>query len=235
MTSTTIASTYDVADARVSCIVGAGGAVSANEGKVERVGPVVEGSLPDVEPTLADGTIAGTQSVGEPTGRRRMLRRSVHQVPSRERRLQGPGIGKTLMRLWIPFVIVAVVAAGGFAVSKLRAVFGSDQYVPYSDTRAGDGDAADPQYLRYEVFGAPGTVATISYFGANGSPEKLEGVSLPWSVEFPFTTAASVGSIAAQGDTDTIGCRILVGGEVKTEKVVHHEVSSFTSCILKAA
>jgi hypothetical protein len=89
--------------------------------------------------------------------------------------------------------------------------------------------------MRYEVFGAPGTVATISYFGANGSPEKVDPVSLPWSVEFPITTAASVGSIAAQGDTDTIGCRILVGGEVKAEKVVHHEVSSFTSCLLKAA
>ncbi|QEN13240.1 MmpS family transport accessory protein [Mycolicibacterium sp. ELW1] len=139
------------------------------------------------------------------------------------------------MRLWIPVVIVTVVAAGGFAVSKLRSVFGSDQYIPYTDTRASDGDPIDPQYLRYEVFGAPGTVATISYFGAKGSPEKEEGVTLPWSVEFPFTTAAAVGSIAAQGDTDTIGCRILIGGEVKAEKVVHHEVSSFTSCLLKAA
>ena len=61
------------------------------------------------------------------------------------------------------------------------------------------------------------------------------GSRLPWSLEFPITTAASIGSIAAQGDTDTIGCRILVDGEVKAEKTVNHEVSSFTSCVLKAA
>ena len=144
-------------------------------------------------------------------------------------------IAKPLMRLWIPFVILAVVAAGGFAVSKLRSVFGSDQRIPYSDTKTDGGKPIDPKYMRYEIFGAPGTVATISYFGSNGSPEKVEGVPLPWSVEFPITTAASVGSIAAQGDSDTIGCRILVAGEVKAEKIVNHEVSSFTSCVLKAA
>ena len=142
---------------------------------------------------------------------------------------------KPLMRLWIPFVILAVIAGGGFAVSKLRSVFGSEQRIPYSDTKPDDGKPIDPKYLRYEIFGAPGTVATISYFGADGSPEKVEGVLLPWSVEFPITTAASVGSIAAEGDTGTIGCRILVGGEVKAEKIVNHEVSSFTSCLLKAA
>lgn len=140
-----------------------------------------------------------------------------------------------LQRLWIPLVILLVIAAGGFAVSRLRTVFGSDHRVPYSDTRRDDGKPLDPKYLRYEVFGAPGTTATISYFGADGSPEKLDNVTLPWSLEFPITTAASVGSIAAQGDTDTIGCRILVGGVIKAEKIVNHEVSSFTSCLLKAA
>ncbi len=132
-------------------------------------------------------------------------------------------------------VILAVVIAGGFAVSKLRSVFGSEQRIPYSDTRTDDDAPVDPKYMRYEIFGAPGTVATISYFGAEGSPEDISGVTLPWSMEFPITTAAGIGSVAAQGDTDTIGCRIVVDGEVKDEKIVHHEVSAFTSCILKAA
>ncbi len=46
--------------------------------------------------------------------------------------------------------------------------------------------------------------------------------------------ATSVGSIAAQGDSDSIGCRILVDGVVKAEKITH-EVSAFTFCLLKAA
>ncbi len=78
-------------------------------------------------------------------------------------------------------------------------------------------------------------MAQISYFDETGDPKFITGVSLPWSLEFPITTAASIGSIAAQGDSDTIGCRILVDGVVKSEKIAHHEASSFASCVLKAA
>lgn len=83
--------------------------------------------------------------------------------------------------------------------------------------------------------GSPGTVAQISYFNENGDPQFIQGVSLPWTFSFPMVGAAGIGSVAAQGDTDTIGCRITVGDEVKTEKVTNHEVSSFVSCMLKAA
>jgi hypothetical protein len=197
---------------------------------------VVEGGLPDVEPARAGDATGRAQHPGEQPVRRRMLRRSMRQPsPEKSPRRRGARTLDALKRLWIPLVIFAVIAGGGFAVSKLRSVFGSDQRIPYSDTRRDEGKPIDPKYLRYEVFGAPGTIATISYFGADGSPEKLDGVTLPWSLEFPITTAASIGSIAAQGDTDTIGCRILVDGEVKAEKTVYHEVSSFTSCVLKAA
>ena len=89
--------------------------------------------------------------------------------------------------------------------------------------------------MRYEVFGPPGTVAVISYFDANADPQHADGVSLPWSVEFAITAATAIGSVAAQGDSDSIGCRILVDGVVKAEKITHHEASAFTSCMLKAA
>ena len=40
--------------------------------------------------------------------------------------------------------------------------------------------------------------------------------------------------VLAQGDSDSIGCRILVDGVVKAEKITH-EVNAFTFCLLKAA
>ena len=43
-----------------------------------------------------------------------------------------------------------------------------------------------------------------------------------------------MGNIVAQGDSDSIGCRIVVDGEVKAEKITN-EVSAFTFCMLKAA
>ena len=77
-------------------------------------------------------------------------------------------------------------------------------------------------------------MALISYFDDNGAPRNLTGVSLPWSLEFAITAATGIGSVSAQGDTDSIGCRIVVDGVVKAEKITH-EVSAFTSCMLKAS
>lgn len=204
--------------------------------------PVVDGGLPDVEPARWDDAFAArwdgsvAQYSGERSGLGPELRGPNHQSsPRKSGRRRRVTAVSTLKKLWIPLVIVAVTVAGAFSISKLRSVFGSEERIPYSDTRIDEGDPIDPKYMRYEIFGAPGTVAMISFFGADGSPETIEDVPLPWSLEFPISTAASIGSIAAQGDSDTIGCRILVGGELKAEKIVHHEVSSFTSCLLKAA
>lgn len=92
----------------------------------------------------------------------------------------------------------------------------------------------NPKRLTYEVFGAPGTVASISYFDINAEPQFIKDVSLPWSLQFDITKATAVGSIMAQGDSDNLGCRITVDDEVKSEKV-SNEVNAFSSCLLKAA
>lgn len=140
-----------------------------------------------------------------------------------------------LRRLWIPLVIVAVVAAGGFTVSRLRGVFGSEQFIPYGDVRADETKPVDPSYLTYEITGPAGTTAQISYFDANGDPQFLDAVSLPWSLEFPMNSAVAVGSIAAQGDSGSISCRILIDDVVKASKTTNHEASAFTSCLLSAS
>lgn len=138
-----------------------------------------------------------------------------------------------LKRLWIPLVVLAVIAVGGLTVSRLHGLFGSEKGLSYADTRV-DNKPYNPPHLRYEVFGPPGTVALISYFGANGDPQHVEGASLPWSFEFAITAATGMRSVAAQGDSDSIGCRIVLDGVVKAEKVTH-AVSAFTSCTLNAA
>ena len=56
---------------------------------------------------------------------------------------------------------------------------------------------------------------------------------LPWSLEFAMTAATSVGSVVAQGDSDSISCRIVSDGVVKAEKITR-EVHAFTFCLLKA-
>jgi Mycobacterium membrane protein len=130
--------------------------------------------------------------------------------------------------------VLVVIAAGGFAVSRLHGIFGSDKRPSYADTKINDSKPFNPKHLTYEVFGSPGTVANISYFDVNTEPQHIEGASLPWSLDFAMTETSAVGSVVAQGDSDNIGCRIIVDGEVKTERI-SNQVNAFTSCLLKSA
>lgn len=202
---------------------------------------MVERGVRDIAGAESEVADTGPVDIGqEPQRRRGFLRRggrtsAVPQTPTRRiRRKRGFSIFKVLGRLWVPLVILAVVIAGGFAVSRLHGIFGSDKQISYSDTRGQDSKPFNPKHIRYEVFGAPGTVADISYFDVNGDPKHIKGADLPWTLEFAVTSATSVGNVVAQGDSDSIGCRILVDNVVKSEKT-SHETSAFAFCLLKNA
>jgi hypothetical protein len=139
-----------------------------------------------------------------------------------------------LRRVWIPLLVLVVIGAGGFTVSRLHGIFGSEKRPSYADTKINDTKPFNPKHLTYEVFGPPGTVATIGYFDVDGEPHHVEGASLPWSLQFEITKATAIGSILAQGDSNSIGCRIIVDDEVKAERI-SNQVNAFTSCLLKSA
>ena len=119
-------------------------------------------------------------------------------------------------------------------MARLHGIFGSQKSPTYADTQINDTKPFDPKHLTYEVFGPPGTVAKISYFDVNADPKRVDAARLPWSLTFAMTEQSAVGSVVAQGDSDVIGCRIVVDGVVKAEKVTH-ETSAFTFCSLKAS
>jgi hypothetical protein len=203
------------------------------------MGAVVDGSAHDVEPTRS-ATTSGEESEPDRPRRRLFGRRAAEPAtaPSRPRgRRRSPtsSIFTFLKRAWLPLVILIVVTIGGFTISRLHSIFGTVNSLSYGDTKVEDATPINPKLLRYEVFGPPGTIAQISYFDENGNPKFIEEVTLPWSTEFPITTAASVGSVAASGNSETLGCRILVDDVVKSESIKEHPVSTFTSCMLKAA
>lgn len=146
----------------------------------------------------------------------------------------GVAIFPLLKHLWIPLVAAVVVASTVFAVSNLREVFGTEHHTSYADTATADTESFNPKHLTYEVFGAPGTVAMISYFDADSEPRTIRNVHLPWSLTFEITQATAAGSLMAQGDSSRIGCRIRVDDEIKSEKTVNL-VNALTFCVLKAA
>lgn len=193
-----------------------------------RSGAVVERSVRDVERASSDVTVAGDQGVSQPSpgpaasGTTRMKHRK-----------WGFAAGRLLKRTWIPIVIIAVIAAGGLTVGRLHGIFGSEKRPAYADTKVNDNKPFDAKRITYEVFGPPGTVADIGYFDVDANPQRIEGAQLPWKLVLTTTKPTIVGNLVAQGNTDSIGCRILIGDEVKAEKVTN-EVSAFTFCMLKS-
>lgn len=133
------------------------------------------------------------------------------------------------MRTWIPLVILVVVIVGGFTVHRIRGFFGSENRPSYSDTNLENSKPFNPKHLTYEIFGPPGTVADISYFDVNSEPQRVDGAVLPWSLHITTNDAAVMGNIVAQGNSDSIGCRITVDGKVRAERVSNKSTPILTA------
>lgn len=131
-------------------------------------------------------------------------------------------------------VILVVVAIAGFAVFRLHGVFGKTELTRPGSGLANDTKPFNPKTVTYEIFGPPGTVATVNYLDLDATPQIARDVSLPWTVTLTTTAPAASANIVAQGDSDTIGCRITVNGELKDEKT-SNGVNAQTFCLVKSA
>jgi hypothetical protein len=92
----------------------------------------------------------------------------------------------------------------------------------------------NPKRVLYEIFGPAGTVADINYLDENAQPHRLDAVTLPWSLILVTTLTAVAANVVAQGDSDTIGCRITVNGDVRDERSVD-ALHAQTFCLVKSA
>ena len=140
---------------------------------------------------------------------------------------------RLVARFWVPLVMVVVVVIAAFTVARLHGVFGSDVYRPDN----GNADAIiqfNPKHVLLEIFGAPGTVADINYLDEQVQPQRLDAVTLPWSFEIVTTLTAVVANVIAQGNTDSIGCRITVNGVVRDQES-EDSYHAQTSCVVKSA
>ena len=139
-----------------------------------------------------------------------------------------------LKRTWIPLVVVVAVLAGGLAVNKLRGVFGSDKIFSSTGSSPETIVPFNPKNVTYEVFGPSDTKGSVSYLNKNAQPEEASFTSLPWTYTLTTTNPAVIANVVAQGNSDSIGCRIIVNGDVRDEQSSsgHH---AQTFCLVKAA
>ena len=166
---------------------------------------------------------------------RREVRRARRESEQnrRPKRSLGYWAMRGLRRAWMPLVIAIVVGIAAFAVDRLHGVFGKTELTREGSGLADDPKPFNPKSVTYEIFGPPGAVATINYLNLDAEPQIARDVTLPWSLTLTTTAPAAAANIVAQGDSDTIGCRITVDDVVKDERV-STGVSAQTYCIVKS-
>jgi hypothetical protein len=136
--------------------------------------------------------------------------------------------------MWIPLVVVVVVAVAAFMVVRVRGFFGDPENTGPTYRAVEDVKPFNPKVVRYDIFGAPGRTADINYLDLKAQPQKAFGVTLPWSLTLSTTAPAVMPDIVAQGDGNTIGCRITVDDVVKDERTTDG-VNAQTFCLVKNA
>ncbi len=147
--------------------------------------------------------------------------------------MQRFSIGNRLMRRWMLLVAVFVVAIAGFAVYRLNGIFGSHDVTSTPSGSANEIIPFNPKHVVMEVFGPPGTVATITYLDVNAQPQRADDATLPWAYDTTTTQPAVFVNVSAQGDSDSIGCRIKIDDVVKDERTIN-TLNAFTYCLDKS-
>ncbi len=137
-----------------------------------------------------------------------------------------------LKRAWLPALVVVAVMVGALSVTYLRSVFGSDGAV-VTPVGSDTAESFNPKVVTYEVFGS-GSTAIINYTDLDGLPQRTGEVSLPWSLRLETTVPSVMPNLLAQGNGQSIGCRVVVDDVVKDERTAEG-VNAATYCLVKAA
>jgi Mycobacterium membrane protein len=164
------------------------------------------------------------------------------QVASR-RPTKRSGLSGFLTRFWVVLVIAAVVAVAAFGVYRLRGIFGVHGNTFGGGAVAEEIKPFNPKVLTLEVWGPPGSVATINYLDKDSKPQQALNVPLPWSTELTTTQPSLPANLVAQGSGDWIACKITLddndgrGPVVKAtnQSPANETVHAFTFCLNKSA
>jgi len=140
---------------------------------------------------------------------------------------------KLFKRTWIPIVIIVVVLIGAFSVHRIRGFFGAEGIIVTPRNFADDAKPFNPKVVKYEIFGT-GTYADINYLDLDSKPMRVDGPALPWSLTLSTTAPSVLPNNVAQGDGESITCRITVDDEVKDERT-STGVTAQTFCLVKSA
>jgi hypothetical protein len=142
-------------------------------------------------------------------------------------KLRGP-----LERLWVVLVIVPVAAVAVLVIYRFHGIFGADQSA--AGSASGEIVSTVPKYVTYEIYGPEGTSGMVSYVDERAQSRAATFGSLPWSLTLITTQPSVFANVMAQGDSNELGCRITVNGELRDQQQAEGHAAA-TFCVVKAA
>jgi hypothetical protein len=141
---------------------------------------------------------------------------------------------RVLRKLWIPLLLVVVVALGAYAVVRIRNTLGANDTATAAPGNSGDTKPFNPKHIMYEVTGSGGNV-NVDYLDENGQHHRVDNAALPWSFTVVTTLPSMSANIVAQGDPGVNGlrCRVVVDGQVRDDRSTD-EYQPFIYCLVKS-
>jgi hypothetical protein len=146
-------------------------------------------------------------------------------------------------RFWLVLTIAAVVALSGFMVHRLHGIFGVHKGSFGGGTSGEVLDQFNAKTITLEVWGSPGSTATINYLDENSHPQQALNVPLPWSTILSSTKPGIPANLVAQGDGSWIACHFVVdnhdgrGASIKgaNQSPANENVNAMVYCLDKSA
>lgn len=148
--------------------------------------------------------------------------------------MSGSSVGRLLRRQWTIIVAIVVIALVVFSVYRLQGIFGSNNEVSRPAADSLENTGYNPKRVLFEVFGSPGSTATINFLDENAQPQRVDDAPLPWSHDLVTDDPTLFADLRAQGDAANITCRITVNGIVKDERSANN-VNGYIACLDKSA
>src|ERR1700709_1337277 len=153
------------------------------------------------------------------------------------------GLAGLFARFWLVIPLAVVITLSGFVVHRLHGVFGVHKG-SFGGGKSGEVlDQFNAKTITLEVWGSPGSTATINYLDENSHPQQALNVPLPWSTVLKSTKPGIPANLVAQGDGSWIACQFVVDnhdgrGEVikgANQSPPNENVNAFVYCLDKSA
>lgn len=116
---------------------------------------------------------------------------------------------------WICTLASIAIVGGMIVVSATRT--DTSPGAASAGTKSKHPETGIRQRITYEVWGN-GSSVDINYLDRDGTPQRVDDAALPWTLTLETTGRSALPNIVAQGDGNSIGCRITVDGDIKDER-----------------